>query len=1116
MTRRGQGWRSGCGRLPPSSRVRDGRVASRSPIASRRPPIRSCWTSSTRRWGRAVADEQQLRDYLRRVTIELAEERAKQQEPIAIVGMACRLPGGVGAPAELWRLVAEGRDAVAALPSDRGWDIEALYDSNPERPGSMYVRESGFIEEAGAFDAEFFGIGPREATAMDPQQQLLLEAAWEALEVAGVAPTDLGSSRTGVFTGLMHHDHGARMGYSRQDLEAHLATGAASSVASGRVSYALGLEGPAITIDTACSSSLVAMHLASQALRGGECSLALAGGATVMWTPDAFVLFSRQRGLAPDGRCKSFAEAADGTAWAEGVGVLVLERLSDAVANGHRVLATIKGSAVNQDGASNGLTAPNGPSQERVIRQALANAGLEPADVDLVEAHGTGTSLGDPIEAGALLATYGQERETPVRLGSLKSNIGHAQAAAGVAGVIKAVMAMREGTMPKTLHLDAPSTKVEWETGQVELLSEQLPWPRGERPRRAAVSSFGISGTNAHLILEEAPVAGRDPGPGASAKDPEGEERSAPPSGPLPFALSAKSPEALSAQATRLAVHLRDNPNQALADTACSLATTRAQLAHRAVVVAQERTELLGALDSLAQGESPAATFQGKTQPGSRLAYLLTGQGSQRPGMGKELHRAYPAYAEALGEACEAIDPLIERSLEQLIFCEPGTEEAELLAHTTYAQPALFALQVALHRLLEGFGQVPELLAGHSVGEIAAAHISGVLSLPDAARLICARGALMGALPPGGAMVAIEASEAELLASIEGSEAELSLAAVNAPDSCVASGTEEAIERLRAHWQAQGQKTKRLDVSHAFHSPLMEPMLAEFAELAQTLTYNPPRIPIVSCLSGETLEAEQATDPAYWAAHVRQPVRFADAVTTLSQAGASAFIELGPDPVLTAMARQCLEAAGQEASLAPALRGGRAEPETLIGALAQAHASGAPLDWSAFFGSDARTVPLPTYPFQRRRYWLAPATGVGDFGAVGLSAADHPLLGVKMESPEGGGLVLGGRLSTVDQPWLADHVIFGTVLLPGTGFLELALRAADEVGAELVEELTLQAPLTFSGDRAVRLQVLVSGLDEEGRREIAIHSRPEREEAEWTRNATGLLGPEAPTAPEPL
>ncbi|HWA54139.1 MAG TPA: type I polyketide synthase [Solirubrobacterales bacterium] len=1053
-----------------------------------------------------MADERQLREYLRRVTIELAAEREKASEPIAIVGMACRFPGGVETPAQLWELLASGGDGIGPFPSDRGWEAESLYDPDPDRQGSMYVRESGFLAGAGDFDADFFGIGPREATAMDPQQQLLLETAWEALEDAAIVPAGLRGSRTGVFAGLMHHTHGAQAGLAKGDLEGHLPIGNASSVASGRVSYALGLEGPAMTVDTACSSSLVAMHLAAGALRSGECSLALAGGATAMWTPDAFVLFSRQRGLAPDGRCKAFAEAADGTAWSEGVGMLVLERLSDAEANGRRILATIVGSAVNQDGASNGIAAPNGPSQERVIRQALANAGLEPAEVDMVEAHGTGTPLGDPIEAGAILATYGQERERPLWLGSLKSNVGHTQAAAGVGGVIKAVLAMREGTMPKTLHVDGPSSKIAWEAGRVELLSEAREWEPNGHPRRAGVSSFGISGTNAHLILEEAPGAGEQ----------EAEAPVAPTAlaAPLAFTCSAKDPQALAAQASRLATHIAESPGLSLLDLAYSLATSRSALEQRAVVVAGGREELLGILRSLAQGERPPSATLAKAPPSPRLAYLFTGQGSQRAGMGKELHRTYPAYRQAFEAACEEIDPLIDRSLKELVFSEEGSEEAKLLDHTTYAQPALFATQVALGRLYASWGLEPQAMAGHSVGEISAAHLAGVLSLKDAAKLVCARGALMGALPSGGAMLAIEATEQEALELIEGKEAELSLAAVNSPTSCVISGVAEAIDACEATCREQGRRVKRLDVSHAFHSPLMEPMLEQFSEVCESLSFKAPQTPIVSCLSGEPL-GEQATDPAYWVAHVREPVRFADAASILLEEGTTTALELGPDPVLCAMADECLTEE-QELTLAPALRSGNPEPSTALGALAGAHAAGIPIDWEAFFAdSGARTIPLPTYAFQRKRYWLSPeGDGGADPTALGQTALAHPFLAAEIEDPEGEGLVLSGRVSLAEHPWLADHAPGGVPILPGTAFLEAALYAGARAGAPTVEELLLQAPLPL-GDVPVALRISLSA-PEQGRRKLAIHSRPGEEGAQWTRNASGVLAEESPPAPGPV
>jgi acyl transferase domain-containing protein/NAD(P)-dependent dehydrogenase (short-subunit alcohol dehydrogenase family)/acyl carrier protein len=1029
------------------------------------------------------------------MTEQVAVRAQASDEPIAIVGMACRYPGGVSSPEELWQLVAEGRDGIAEFPTDRGWDIERLYNPDPENPGTSYTREGGFMADAGFFDPEFFGISPREALVTDPQQRLLLESCWEALEDAGIDPAGLRKSQTGVFAGVMYQDYGP-------------APGMTSSIVSGRISYTLGLEGPAITVDTACSSSLVAMHLASQALRGGECSLALAGGVTALATPTVFVEFSRQRGLAPDGRSKSFAEAADGVAWAEGVGTLVLERLSDARRNGHPVLALIKGSAVNQDGASNGLTAPNGPSQERVIRQALANARLEPKDVDVVEAHGTGTTLGDPIEAGALLATYGQEREKPLKLGSIKSNIGHTQAAAGVAGVIKMTQAMREGVMPKTLHLDAPSSKVDWEAGEIELLSEKSPWEANGAPRRAGISSFGISGTNAHVILEEAPPSpGKDGGEAPEAK---------PLNGPILLSLSAKAEPALGDAAERLRTHLTENPDLDPTDVAYSLLTTRSAMEHRAVALGKDREELLTALTALANGDPSPNVLTARAKDG-KLAYLFTGQGSQRLGTGKELYESDPHFAAAFDQVREELDRHLEVPLEEIVFAK-GKEAAAQLEDTTYAQPALFAIEAALHEALAKRGMKPDLLAGHSIGEIAAAHVAGVLTLEDAAKLVAARGRLMGALPEGGAMAAIEASEEEIASSIVGKEAELSIAAINGPTSVVISGKEDAVEEIRTQWEDKGRRTKRLAVSHAFHSPLMEPMLEEFAEVAETLTFSEPKLPIVSNVTGELLSSEQATDPAYWVRHVREAVRFADAVATLQAQGASTYLELGPDPVLCAMARESLGEDAQ-AAFVPTLRESRSEDVAISTAVAGAFAAGAKPDWSVFFaGTGAKRVPLPTYPFQRRHYWLHSTAATADAGAMGLTAAEHPLLGATVALPggEGEGLLLTGRLSLLTHPWLADHVVGDTVLLPGTAFLELALRAAEQVGAETVEELILQAPLVLSGDGAVSIQVSVSGPDDDGRRELAIHSRREGEEGEWAQNAAGALSEHPPAAAEPF
>jgi pimaricinolide synthase PimS1 len=1071
-----------------------------------------------------MADEAQLRSYLKRVTIELAEERKRQHayrhEPIAIVGMACRYPGGVGSPEQLWELAAAGGDAISGFPGDRGWDLEGLYDPDPAQPGTSYAREGGFLEGAGEFDAGFFGIGPREALATDPQQRLLLEVSWEALERAGIDPHSLHGSPSGVFAGVMYHDYGTRSSDGIEELEGYFATGMAGSVASGRVAYSLGLEGPAVTLDTACSSSLVAMHLAAQALRGGECTLALAGGVTVLALPGAFTELSRQRGLAPDGRCKSFAEAADGVGWAEGVGMLVLERLSEAERNGHPVLATIRGSAVNQDGASNGLSSPNGPSQERVIRQALANARLAPQDIDAVEAHGTGTTLGDPIEAGALLATYGQDRDTPLKLGSIKSNIGHTQAAAGVAGVIKTVMAMREGVLPKTLHVDSPSSKVEWGAGKVELLTEAEPWEANETPRRAGVSSFGISGTNAHLILEEPPAMAAD---GAEqSEENAGSSGRRPLSGPIPLPLSAKSEEALRAQAERLAAHLRANPELDPTDVAYSLATTRSKFEQRAVATGEDRGQLLDRLDALGRGEPAAGTVLGRLVPGgAKLAYLFSGQGSQRAGMGRELYGAQPAFAEALDAVCDELAQSVDRPLKDLLFADPGSAEASLLDHTAYAQPALFATEVALYRLLDRWGLAPDLLAGHSIGEIVAAHLAGVFSLPDAAKLVAARGRLMGDLPEGGAMVAIEATERELSQWLSGVERELAIAAINGPRSVVLSGSSEAIEQAQVHWEGEGRKTKRLAVSHAFHSPLMEPMLEEFERTAKSLTYDEPKIPIVSSLSGSLLSAEQAVDPRYWTSQAREPVRFADAVATLHDQGATAFLEIGPDAVLSPMAADCLEAVEAEVALISTLRKERPEPQTLTAALAGAHTAGIEVDWAAFFDrTGAKRVELPTYAFQRQRYWLSASAGSGDLSAAGLGKADHPLLSAVVEDPTGEGLTLTGRLSLATHPWLADHAVAGNVLLPGTVFLELALRAGQQTACELIEELALQAPLILPEQGAVQIQVEVSGPEgERGSREVSIHSRPEaeaEETGEWTCHARGVLAPAVPQSLEPI
>ncbi|MFK8844223.1 beta-ketoacyl synthase N-terminal-like domain-containing protein [Streptomyces sp. Ac-502] len=1004
-------------------------------------------------------------------------------DPVAIVGMACRLPGGADSPEALWDLLTDGTDAMSGFPDDRGWDLDRLFDEDPDRPGTSYAREGGFLHDAGDFDAGFFGLSDQEATATDPQQRLLLEAAWETFERAGIDPASLKGTRTGVYTGAMDRGYAATASAAPSAWESMLITGTAGSAVSGRIAYTYGLEGPALTVDTASSSSLVALHLACRSLRSGETDLALAGGVTVMATPAPFAHFSRLRALSPDSRAMAYADAANGSAWSEGAGLLLLERLSDARRNGHPVLALIRGSAVNQDGASNGLTAPSGPAQQHVIRQALTDAGLTPRDVDAVEGHGTGTPLGDPIEAQALLATYGQERPEgrPLWLGSVKSNIGHTQAAAGVTGVIKTVLALRHDVLPGTLHVDAPSAKVDWTAGSVRLLTESRPWPRENgRARRAGVSSFGLTGTNAHVILEEAPD-GKTAEAGVVARDAPGTALATEPADDtaVPWVLSARSRTALRAQAHRLNEHVAAHPGLRAQDVAHALATIRTLHRHRAVISGPDRAQLLAAAAQFGNGERAAGVTLHDATPGG-LAFVFSGQGSQRNGMGRAAAEAFPVFGQALREACATLDPLLPRPLTSVMWADPGSEEAALLDDTTYTQPALFAVQIALYRLFASWGVIPDHLVGHSVGEIAAAQVTGVLSLQDACTLVAARSRLMGALPPGGAMVAVRITEAEVTPWLAELTDTVSIAAVNGPHSLVLSGAEAPLATLTDQLAAAGHKTRRLLVSTAPHSPLMDPVLDEFRAIVRTLSYAAPTIPLVSTVTGRPLTGEEARDPEHWVRHVRQSVRFKDAIGRVLDARGTGFLELGAEPVLTPMIDECLETADPRpgAVVIPGLRAGTPDRDALLTAVARVHAHGTPVDWNAVLPG-ARPAALPTYAFQRRRFWPAPTpTGAAAPGGSAKSANIPGTATVQPTADEGGALSarLSGLEDTEQQTYLLALVLAETSAVLGGQelrdekgshtFKELGVNSVNavELRNRLIEATDLRLPATLVYD----------------------------------------------------
>ncbi|WP_218053234.1 type I polyketide synthase [Streptomyces rhizosphaericus] len=1043
----------------------------------------------------------------------VAAEPATDQDPVVIVGMSCRFPGDVRSPEDLWRMLDTGGEGITPFPADRGWDLAALYDpdSGSDRAGTSHTDEGGFLHDAGDFDADFFGMSPREALATDPQQRLLLETSWEALERAGIDPLALRGTGTAVFAGTNGQDYLAMSPEVPEEAAGYVITGNTASVLSGRVSYALGFEGPAMTVDTACSSSLVALHLAIQSLRSGECTLALVSGVTVMATPGLFTEFTRQGGLAPDGRCKAFAATANGAGFSEGVGVLVVERLSEARRQGHQVLAVVRGSAVNQDGASNGLTAPSGPSQQRVIRAALADAGLTAGEVDVVEAHGTGTTLGDPIEAQALLATYGRDRDgdRPLWLGSVKSNIGHTQAAAGVAGVIKTVLAMRHGLLPRTLHVDEPSPHVDWSAGSVRLLADPVAWPETGRPRRAGVSSFGVSGTNAHIILEQAPE--QAPEQAAAEAEPDDEPVPSTPAvsagGITPWVLSAKSEAAVRDQAARLLSLVDEGAGPdavATGDVGFSLATTRAVFDRRAVVLGADRADMARGLSALAEGrEAPGVAHGAVVGSDDRVVFVFPGQGWQWRGMAVELLDSSPVFAEWMRTCAAALAPSVDWSLLDVVR---GVEEPEWLDRVDVVQPVMWAVMVSLAGTWRSLGVVPSAVVGHSQGEIAAAVVAGGLSLEDGARVVAVRSRALRALSGRGAMVSVSLPVGAVEERLAAWGERLSVAAVNAPASVVVSGDVEAVEEWLAVCEAEGVRARRVSVDYASHCAHVEAIEAELERSLAGIAPRPSSVPFYSTVTGGVLDTVEL-DARYWYRNLRGRVRFDETVRVLLGEGFRVFVEASGHPALVMGVEETADDCEVGVAAVGSLRRGEGGPERLLASVTEAFVGGAGVDWPAVFaGSGARRVDLPTYAFQHRRYWLDSrvAAESGAAASVGLEPTEHPLLGAAVPLPESDGFLLTGRLSPRTQPWLADHMMLGRVVVPGSALVEMALRAGEEVGCRRLEELTLEVPLVLADEGAVQVQLVVGGPREEGRREWSVYAR-DGGSGSWTRHARGLL-----------
>lgn len=1030
----------------------------------------------------------------------------KRNEAVAIVGLGCRLPGDVTSPEELWRLLMAGGDAVGPFPDDRGWDVAGACTARLDAPGHHVQREGGFVA-ADRFDAQFFGISSREAIAMDPQQRLLLETAWETLERSGIDPSSLRGSRTGVYIGAMASEYGPRLDEGSA-FEGHVLTGTTGSVNSGRISYVLGLEGPSITVDTACSASLVALHLAVRALRSGECDFALVGGASTAPTLGMFIEFSRLRALSRDGRCKAFSADADGFGISEGVSMLALERLSDARRGGRQVLAVVRGSAINQDGPSKRLSAPSAPAQQKVILQALADAGLTSHEVDAVEAHGTGTKLGDWIEARALMATYGKAHQEgrPLLVGSLKSNIGHTQAASGVAGVIKMVLALRHGTLPRTLHVQTPAPFLDGESAGLKVLTEQQRWPEPTvpRPLRAGVSAFGISGTNAHVIIEQAPRTPRTADMGQQQAPATHRE--------LAVVVSARSAPGLADQTARLASHIEADPTLDLAAVAGALVRSRALWDHRAVVIGTDRAQLIAGLREVAEGQPSSSGRVGVAVPGdvAKSVWVFPGQGAQWTGMGLRLWDTEPVFAARMAQCEAALGPWVDWSLSEVI----RSPVAGTLERVDVVQPASFAVMVSLAEVWRSWGVRPDAVLGHSQGEIAAACVAGALSLRDAARIVALRSqAIARSLVGRGAMLSVAIGEDQAVTDARRWNGSVEIAAVNGPRAVTLAGPPAELCEAQAFYQGQDVRTRMIPVDYASHTNQVEDVREELAKVLCAVAPTAAAVPFFSTVEGRWLDGGEL-DADYWFRNLREPVKFARAVRELGGQGFGAFLEVSSHPVLTASTQETLEeSAVTTAVTVGTLRRGDGGRCRLLKSAAELFVRGLPVDWAAALPSGPAPVTLPTTAFQQKRFWLTSGTGgSGDVTRAGLLPAEHPLLGALLEDPGTGGLTLTGRISRSSHPWLVDHAVSGVVVVPGAVLVELALQAGERTGCQVVEELVLEAPLPIPESVAVRLQVVVGGEEESGRRTVVVYARPEDGQAAWTRHAGGRLapGPECP------